>query len=58
MRAHVIEDSIVVNTIVVDRMEDWPEMNLVDASYGGSIGDMFLGFDEAGVPLFAAPALE
>lgn len=58
MRAHVIEAGVVANTIVVDRMEDWPEMHLVDASYGGSIGDQFLGFNEAGVPQFSTPVVE
>lgn len=33
MRAHVIENGIVVNTIVVDSLNDFP--NLIDGSVGG-----------------------
>jgi hypothetical protein len=40
MRAHVIENGIVVNTIEVDNLDALP--NLVDASRGG-IGDVWDG---------------
>lgn len=37
MRAHVIENGVVVNTIEVEDLEVFP--NLVDAELGGQIGD-------------------
>lgn len=40
MKAHVIENGIVVNTILVESLEDRP--NLIDASQGG-IGDSWDG---------------
>lgn len=41
MRAHLIENGIVVNTIIVDSLDFLP--NLVDAENGGEIGDLFDG---------------
>lgn len=39
MKAHLLnDDGVIVNTIVVDSLEDIPEFNLIDASIGGSIG--------------------
>lgn len=37
MRAHIIENGVVVNTIIVDSLDVIP--GLVDAEGGGSIGD-------------------
>jgi hypothetical protein len=47
VRAHVIEDGKVVNTIEVESLDFLP--NLVDASLGGSIGDAWDGL------MFAPP---
>jgi hypothetical protein len=58
MRVHLIEDGYVVNTIVVDDIADWPDWQLVTAEYGGSIGDQFLGFNEASIPQFSTPVVE
>lgn len=41
MRAHVIENNKIVNTIEVDNLDVFP--NLIDASLGGSIGDSWDG---------------
>jgi hypothetical protein len=41
MRAHVIEDGVVTNTIIVDSLDFMP--NLIDASLGGTIGDLWDG---------------
>ena len=41
MRAHIIENNKVVNTIEVDSLDFLP--NLIDASLGGSIGDSYIG---------------
>lgn len=41
MKAHVIENGIVVNTILVESLDDRP--NLIDASQGGSIGESWDG---------------
>lgn len=41
MRAHVIQDGVVTNTILVDSLDFMP--NLVDASNGGKIGDLWDG---------------
>lgn len=41
MRAHVIENNKIVNTIEVDNLDVFP--NLIDASIGGSIGDSWDG---------------
>ena len=45
MRAHVIENGKVVNTIEIERLDLIPNLSLVDASLGGSIGDTFDGKD-------------
>ena len=42
MRAHIIKDGKVVNTIVVDSLGIFP--NLIDANQGGSIGDLWDGY--------------
>lgn len=39
MRAHIIENGIVTNTIEVDSLDFMP--NLVDGENGGSIGDIY-----------------
>ena len=39
MRAHIIENNIVVNTIVVESLDIIP--GLVDAAAGGQIGDIY-----------------
>ena len=41
MRAHVIKDNIVVNTIEVESLDFMP--NLIDAEQGGSIGWIYDG---------------
>jgi hypothetical protein len=42
MRAHVIKDGKIVNTIVVDRFDSIPGLHLVDADLvGGVIGDFY-----------------
>ena len=41
MRAHIIENGVVVNTILVDSLDILP--NLIDAELGGSIGDLYDG---------------
>jgi hypothetical protein len=41
MKAHQIENGIVVNTIIVESLDFLP--NLVDAENGGEIGDLFDG---------------
>jgi hypothetical protein len=41
MRAHVIENGVVTNTIVVDSLDVFP--NLIDADIGGTIGDLWDG---------------
>jgi len=40
MRAHIIENNMIVNTVEVDNLEFMP--GLVDASIGGSIGDSYV----------------
>ena len=40
MRAHVIKDGVVVNTIMVDSLDDFP--NLIDGETGG-VGDLWDG---------------
>ena len=35
MRAHVIENGKVVNTIEVERLDQFPELELIDGSAGG-----------------------
>ena len=41
MKAHIIENGVVVNTIVVDNLQVLP--NLISAENGGSIGDLWDG---------------
>jgi len=41
MQAHIIENNKIVNTIEVDSLSFAP--NLIDASLGGNIGDLWLG---------------
>jgi len=41
MRAHVIENGRVINTIIVESLDCIP--NLVDAEQGGNIGDLWNG---------------
>jgi hypothetical protein len=41
MKAHIVENGVVVNTIVVETLEVFP--NLIDAEFGGSIGDLWDG---------------
>ena len=41
MKAHVIKDGKIVNTIIVDSLDLFP--NLIDASIGGSVGDLWDG---------------
>ena len=41
MKAHVIENGVIVNTIVVDSLENRPD--LVSAESGGNIGDIWDG---------------
>ena len=50
MRAHVIENGIVTNTIEVGSLDFMP--NLIDAEDGGSIGDLWDGTD------FTKPEIE
>ena len=43
MKAHVLNsDGLIVNTIVIDSLEDMPGLNLIDASIGGSIGWLYI----------------
>lgn len=39
MRAHVIENGKVVNTIEISSLDAVPGLDLIDASLGGNIGD-------------------
>ena len=43
MRAHVIENGIVVNTIEIEHLDFMPEISasLIDAALGGKIGDLW-----------------
>ena len=41
MKAHIIENGVVVNTIVVENLQVLP--NLISAENGGSIGDLWDG---------------
>lgn len=52
MRAHVIENGRIINTIVVDALDAVPELVLVDAELGGAIGDTYAD------GVFGAPAAE
>lgn len=40
MRAHQVKNNIIVNTIIVDSLDIFP--NLIDASIGGGIGDTII----------------
>ena len=40
MRAHIIENGYVINTIEVDSLDIFPD--LIDAEQGGSIGDLYI----------------
>lgn len=55
MRAHVIEDGKIVNTIEIERLDLIPGLHLVDADLvGGAIGDDYDG--EAGTAQPPAPS--
>ncbi|MCX7172606.1 MAG: hypothetical protein NT159_01450 [Proteobacteria bacterium] len=54
MRAHIIRDGRVVNTIEVGSLSDFP--NAIDASIGGSIGDLWDGHTCAPPPKWASVA--
>lgn len=54
MRAHVIENGKIVNTIEVERLDVLPGIQLVDAQAGGTIGDGYV--DNIVVPNPIAPA--
>lgn len=55
MRAHVIEDGKIVNTIEIERLDLIPGLHLVDADLvGGAIGDAY--DDDAGMAQPPAPA--
>jgi hypothetical protein len=45
MRALVIENGVVVNTIIIDSLDHPPELfgNLISGEQGGSIGDLWDG---------------
>lgn len=45
MRAHIIENGVVVNTIIVDSLNHPSELfgNLISAEEGGVIGDLWEG---------------
>lgn len=44
MRAHVIEDGKIVNTIEIESLDKFPEMNLIDADlHNGGPGDSYDG---------------
>lgn len=51
MRAHVIEDGKITNTIEVNALDALPRLHLVDAAGGGAIGDRWA----AGKPIAAPP---
>jgi hypothetical protein len=53
MRAHVIENGKIVNTIEVERLDALAGIHLIDAANGGATGD---GFDEATGHVVPAPA--
>lgn len=41
MRAHIVKNGVVVNTVLVESLDFMPD--LVDASHGGKIGDLWDG---------------
>jgi len=43
MRAHIIKNGVVVNTILAESLSDFPHLTLLDASLGGKIGDLWDG---------------
>lgn len=43
MRAHVLNGTTIVNTIVVEALDQFPELTLIDAENGGVIGDLWDG---------------
>lgn len=43
MRAHIIENGVVVNTIEATSLDIFPDILLIDASLGGQIGDSWDG---------------
>jgi hypothetical protein len=45
MRAHVIENGVVINTIVIEALDTVSELTskLIDAEQGGKIGDLWDG---------------
>lgn len=52
MRAHVIENNRIINTILVEALDQFPGLRLIDASLGGVIGD---SYDEDAGEVAAAP---
>ena len=60
MRAHIIENGIVINTIDIEALDSIPELTskLIDAEQGGKIGDLWDGstFTSPPVPEVVAPA--
>jgi hypothetical protein len=54
MRAHVIENGKIVNTIEVDLLDFFPDLHLIDADlHGGKIGDDYA--EEAGEVISVTP---
>jgi hypothetical protein len=45
MRAHIIENGIVINTIDIEALDIIPELTskLIDAEQGGKVGDLWNG---------------
>ena len=45
MRAHIIENGIVINTINIEALDTVPELTskLIDAEQGGKVGDLWDG---------------
>ena len=54
MKAHIIENGVVVNTVVVENLQVLP--NLISAENGGSIGDLWDGQTFTPQEITAAPA--
>lgn len=53
MRAHVVTDGLITNTIEVSALDAFPDMTLIDANIGGGIGDSIV--DGVVVPKPASP---
>jgi hypothetical protein len=53
MRAHILKNGIVINTIEVESLSFMP--NLIDASIGGKIGDKYI--DGQFVPVSSLPVV-